>query len=144
MLCIIDMQTRFQAAQCPDTVDNIVSEILEARRNKEIIALIQYRHAGDVIPVVRKAVDGYEYLYEVVKTDDDGSTDLIMELGDNLLEEEVKVCGVNTGYCVADTVHGLLSQLPAIEIAVLKDCCYCTEYGCGGWELFKDERIQLR
>ena len=124
-LCIIDMQEEFSASE--DIVPEVVAEVLYAIEQGEDIVVIEYGHGNDTWPEIREALNGYEQQATVIKDDDDGGEPLVKSLKKHgFCEEHLRFCGVNTCWCVADTIRGTQEHLPSANITLLDDSCNCS------------------
>lgn len=123
-LAIVDMQQAFAASMNPKTVIAVGKEIEKAKKRNAGIVLIEYKNVGRTHAVFYEMLDGYENVARVLKGKNDGSAQFLraaMKNGFNT--RKVRVCGVNTCYCVSETVTGLLDKGAKVE--VIKDACHC-------------------
>ncbi len=128
-LIIIDMQRQFKAANDETTISNVIREVRKAKKLKQFIILVEYGRQY-TISKIRETLKGYKYLFKVTKDDDDGSYEIIKCILKNQLGvTQFNVCGVNTSYCVHDTVEGLCQFIGKIPIRVIKDACNCEDVG---------------
>lgn len=122
------MQLSFHASHNKRTQLACVREIKKAIRDKAAIIFVEYEHHGPSLPVLTNVVKkaNYHRVIHLLKNEDDGSQRVI-----NLLRKKhlpilnLRICGVNTRYCVHDTVKGLSFKLPNSTIKVISDACNC-------------------
>jgi len=146
-LVIIDMQPEFAAAECVDTQDAIVCEIMRARSRCQKVLIVNYNDGGQHVESIQEALIGYEKLtYQVDKYDDDGSRQ-IMDMVDMFdLARRFRICGVNYDACVQATVAGYESKwmnegsgtrgminnpfnVPPSDITIVEDACNAPDDG---------------
>lgn len=130
-LIVVDMQARFAAANNPQTQQACVREIEQAMKNRDAILFVEYANCGPTLPnlvdVVKKAK--YKRSYHVIKYDDDGGKEVIAFLKDRHLPRlNLRVVGVNTAYCVKQTVYGMKRNSKNSTISVIADACH-SEWG---------------
>jgi hypothetical protein len=91
-------------------LNGVLLEIEEAKQQKQGIVLLHYASSGgDMLPAILKAVQGYKQSITVQKDNDDGSIEAIRAIRKKRWPmTQIRVCGVHLGYCVAETVAGLL------------------------------------
>lgn len=122
-LVVIDMQYSFKSASNPDVVKNVLHQIKLAKTRMAGIVLLRYIDSGPILYEISDAVDGYTRKTTVIKRDDDGSREVMKAINrKKFSSERIRVCGVNIGYCVQDTVCGLLSW-PEVVVEVAKKAC---------------------
>ena len=133
-LVIIDMQRYF--GPIPQYVTtNVVREINRAKDLELPIVVLRFRACGSTTDKVKRAVKDYPLAFFATKKGADGSTDVkyaIVDLQDP--PKQVRVCGLYTTRCVADTVDGLIRK--GFCVTVVADACYDDD-GCG-----HDEQIE--
>jgi nicotinamidase-related amidase len=127
-LVIIDVQQGYSAAQNPTLLTNLLNEIKEARRNDAAILfvnMIEHEGIGKNIKRIWEAAYDYRYFAQVIKADTDGSDEVIgaFKKYRYFNKRNIKVGGVYTDVCVADTVNKLAKKLPHADIEVLSHCC---------------------
>lgn len=125
-LLIIDMQEGYSAAKDDTLIKNVLEEIKEAKRNDAAILFVAMDDGvGPFIGPIWDAAYDYQYYVEVKKRDTDGSREVIAALKKYrfLNKNRIKVGGVYTDVCVADTVNNLAVKLPDADIEVLSHCC---------------------
>ena len=121
----IDVQFEFEASRSQFLQDNIIKQILRARKRGDLIIFLEYKGDGPTIPRIMEAVEGYEHFYVGTKTSDCGAKlvgDLIEELGISLVKN-IRVCGVRTESCVFNTIYGLSLSPMFLKIFILGNAC---------------------
>lgn len=118
-LVIVDMQPAFEAAKCNVTTDNVMRLIRQAKEDKANIITLEYEGFGPTRADLMMDLCSYDKYANAKKSDDDGSDEAI-EAGASMFSKVI-VCGVNTSYCVNETVQGLLRN--GKEVVVVRDAC---------------------
>lgn len=115
-LCVIDMQPGFNASE--DIINEVTKEIELAKRRKDGIVFIELNPDlnGNTHKVLLDVahMGGYEKIACTTKYGGDGSSHFIDTVGATgwFPLKRVRVCGVNRGACVRDTVNGLVHLIP--------------------------------
>lgn len=132
-LVIVDMQPGFHSSQQPWLIENISREIRLAKRRREPIVLLRY-HGGSeehkdcwkVDSRIINAIGNYSKVALMTKDVADGSEQVIEGLKKmkEFPVKQIKITGVNTDACVAETVNSLSEKLPLANIIVIADCCH--------------------
>lgn len=104
-------------------------EIKKAIRDKAAIIFVEFEGHGTTLPVLTDLVKKARYhrSFHVLKGMDDGSNKIqycIMKK--HLPRLNMRVCGVNTNYCVKSTVKGLSQKFEHSTIRVIGDACNAT------------------
>jgi len=139
ILLVVDMQPRFSSSRPSWLIRNVSREIHSAMKKSWGIVFLEYTRRcgrGGVFLTERThgklllLVEGYEHAMTVHKESDDGSREVLHAIdgwyGDDGREHSgggIRVVGVNTGCCVADTVNGLTKIMPYTEIVVVGNAC---------------------
>lgn len=123
-LVVVDMQSTFEAANNKRVRNNCKREILQAIESNASIIFVEYIGEGPTIPSLVRLTDDYDRVFIVRKSTDDGSREVRKVIKDNKLpNRQIKVCGVNTDCCVADTVWGLAHKIKSAKIEVIPEAC---------------------
>ena len=124
VLCIIDMQPiGFNNSNL--IIENVLHLVREAIINKAFIVIAQFKRCGETNINIINELHNYPYKEYVWHNKNDKSKP-IKEALKNIFVREMKVCGVNTEYCVKDTVHGLAKKFH-IPIKVIEKACNGTD-----------------
>lgn len=124
VLCIIDMQHEFQAAQSKPVTRNVLREIEKAKEAGHYVLVVEYRGFGNTRTKFLSALKDYPHKHHLIKDGCDGSEEIAEYLESiDLLPTVIKVCGVNTDQCVAHTVNSLASANPTVQVQVILDAC---------------------
>ena len=138
MLIIIDMQEVFDASY--GVIDEVLSYIRKSMKRGDKIVLVEYVCGYVKCTKIRGLdsecicrthssieleLDGYKNLIRVFKHQNDGSIEIVNALIDRGLgfPSKVLVCGVNTDFCVRDTIESLATQYGDITFKLLLDAC---------------------
>jgi nicotinamidase-related amidase len=126
VLCIIDMQpVGFSNSNL--ILENVVQLVREAMLHKAFIVIAQFKGCGETHINIRNEVEKYPYKKYVWHNKNDKSKPIKEVLNNlNIFVRQMKVCGVNTEYCVKDTVHGLAKKFH-IPIKVIEKACHGTD-----------------
>jgi nicotinamidase-related amidase len=146
-LVVVDMQPEFDAANVPDVIVGVTKQILEAKKKRWPIVIVEYLPKDDIGEThggLLSLLKGYNKKARIGKVDDDGSLEIVRALRRRkFTEKTLRVCGVNTDCCVAATVLGLLDRIEG-EVEVVKDACEWDNNFQYDWrQFFKDPRIRL-
>jgi nicotinamidase-related amidase len=124
VLCIIDMQP-FGFSNSNLIIENVLQLVKEAIINKAFIVIAQFKGCGETNINIINEIQKYPYKKYVWHNKNDKSKP-IQEVLKNIFVRQIKVCGVNTEYCVKDTVHGLAKKFH-IPIKVIEKACNGTD-----------------
>ncbi len=126
VLCIIDMQpVGFDNSNL--IVENVIQLVREAIVNKAFIVVAQFKRCGETHINIINEIQTYPYKEYIWHNKNDKSKPIQEILNSlNILVRQIKVCGVNTEYCVKDTVHGLSKKFH-IPIKVIENACHGTD-----------------
>jgi nicotinamidase-related amidase len=141
------MQWIWKASRKRALIKNIHKKVLQYRENKDLIIFVEYHSAKDAIDdsygrtikKLRKAVVGYYNYALVVKTEKDGSENLVEFFEENdIYPTEFEVCGVQTSACVYETVVNLAELFTNMFFKMVKDCLNDSK----GLEELEDEAME--
>lgn len=136
-LVIIDMQPYFEASG--DVVEEVVKEVRRARERRTGIVVVEYGSCGPTHRLIQRAVRGYDRQAWVKKHDDDGGAE-VMEAAHQhgFWDKSWRFCGVNTCYCVCDTVKSIVRAYPRarFEYAIKAMNCNCGMSSCARYFKF--------
>ena len=124
-LCIIDMQPFFNSSQADFVIEGVLNQIRLAKRRDAGVVLVEYVSCGGTDKRIKEALKGYKRFYKVRKNSNDGSKVIInaIKCKHSFSKKRIRVCGVNTGYCVYETAAGLANKLPGVSIELAEDAC---------------------
>jgi nicotinamidase-related amidase len=126
VLCIIDMQP-YGFSNSKIIIDNVLTLVREAIIKKAFVVVAQYKNAGNTHISIINALQDYPYKAYGWHNRNDKSPII-----QNILREKkvftrlIKVCGVNTEYCIWATVNGLARKY-YIPIKVIESACNGTD-----------------
>ena len=121
-LVVIDVQEGFSPIP-RDFTTNVIREVRRAKDLDLPILVVKFYCCGEVTPRVRSALKDYPRTTSVRKWNTDGSSEIrfaLSRIGDPATE--LRVCGLYTGRCVADTVDGLVTS--GFVVTIVRDACY--------------------
>lgn len=105
-LLIIDMQPEFKASE--KCLPEVLHLITKAKKDKANILVVDYVGSGFTWFPIRKELKGYEHTITIKKKNDDGGPEVFRALKImNWLNLPIFTCGVNSNFCVKDTLNGL-------------------------------------
>lgn len=125
-LVVVDMQAKFDTANAPNVRANVAREIKEAMKHDAGIVFLEYFSMGPSLPELVDLTIGYQKTYTIIKHSNSGSAEcekIVSHYG--LSNKHFKVVGVNTSYCVMETVKGLNILYKESIIDVVQDACNC-------------------
>lgn len=125
-LCVVDMQTGFDAALDLDTIRACQREIVLAINRQAPVVFLEWSGSGQTLDALLNMVKNYKWSSARIKYRDDGSDQLIKSLHEMSFNPEAlsyRVCGVNTDYCVYATVAGIRKELEKNRIEVAWPAC---------------------
>ena len=126
VLCIIDMQP-LGFVNLNLIIENVLQLVREAIVNKAFIIIAQFKCCGETHINIINELQKYPYKEYIWHNKNDKSK-LIHEVLNRLdiFVRQMKICGVNTEYCVKDTVPGLAKKFH-IPIKVIEKACNGTD-----------------
>lgn len=138
-LIVVDMQDEFETAKNPKTISACQREIKLAIRKNYGIIFLEIGPCGDTISELKDLVKGYDKAYFATKMANDGSVEAFNIIKRRNLYHNTRIVGVNTSYCVYDTVKSLMNY-PG-KITVVSDACNCNSQQYG---LNKLKRLKIK
>jgi nicotinamidase-related amidase len=141
ILLVVDMQPKFKASGRRWLLSAVAREVRAAKSAGWGIMFLEYTRCRDVggVPLKERTrrrltdlVADYSEAVVVHKERDDGSAAVLHAAerwysegagNERHLDGGIRVVGVNTEACVADTVNGLSAAMPGLEITVVGDAC---------------------
>lgn len=127
VLCIIDMQPiGFDTSVF--IIENVLQLVREAIINKAFIVVAQFKGCGKTHTDILNEIQEYPYKIFITHNKNNKSKPIFEALnGLKIFVRQLKICGVNTEYCVKDTVHGLAKKFFNISIIVIERACNGTD-----------------
>jgi len=127
VLCIIDMQPK-GFNNCNLIILPVVQLVRKAIVDTAFIAIAQFKGCGETHALIVQELQHYQHTGFIWHNKNDKSLPLQQELNrQRVFVRELRVCGVNTEYCVKDTVHGLAKKYHQIYIKVMENACNGTD-----------------
>lgn len=120
-LVVVDMQSRFNAANGERVRKNCLREIMKAIKNELPIIFLEWEGEEVTLPELTKPCK--DNFYVETKRTDDGSNEVQKLVIAHKLPRNFRVCGVNTDCCVRATVVGLTARFSSATIDVIADAC---------------------
>jgi len=106
-LVIIDMQSDFSA--CDRALKGVNQAVKKAKIDRCPIVVVEFRNCKRTLKEVRNTIGEYKNVYRVTKPDCDGSKQIISAVKKHNLPNNLMFCGVETGVCVKQSIHGLIN-----------------------------------
>ena len=126
VLCIIDMQPiGFNNSKL--IIENVLQLVKKAIINKAFIVIAQFKGCGETHINIINEIQKYKYKKYVWHNKNDKSKpiqEVLISL--NIFVRQIEICGVNTEYCIKDTVNGLAKKFH-IPIKVIEKACNGTD-----------------
>ena len=108
-------------------IKNVEQLVQRAVLEKAFIVVAQYKGCGETHVHIRRAIKKYPYKEYIWHTKNDKSKPIQEALHRrHIFTRQLKICGVNTEYCIKDTVHGLAKKF-RVPIHVLEQACNGTD-----------------
>lgn len=125
LLCVVDMQTDFSAADCSETQQRNLMLIKQAMEDKAFIVFAHYEGCGPTHPHLTHPTRDYPYVDQCWANQNDKSTAVMRLIQKHEIEyDRILVTGVNTDACVKSTVEGLIDYHHlGTEIHVYQKAC---------------------
>jgi nicotinamidase-related amidase len=145
-LVVIDMQSVFRASANKDTLAHCKREIKQAMSKRAAIMYVEYGGYPKTLPQLTKLTEKYSRKFFVTKNSNGGGAEVKASiLKHGLPKTRIKVCGVNTDFCVLETVAGLTEKLKSAKIQVLSKACNSTSNHTYGLERLKKlKRVRVK
>lgn len=132
-LVVVDMQSKYPAANDPAVIGAVEQEILDAIRLKMPIIFLEYLSwrrgvtLRDMPPTHERLTDHVKFYPHVElgeKWRDDGSDKVLNICNERrFVQTRFRIVGVNTDVCVRATVEGLNEAMPKSIIEVIVSAC---------------------
>jgi nicotinamidase-related amidase len=112
ILVVMDMQEGFSTCtRDQDVLREVENLVYEFSSSKKRIIFVKYEgpKCGELIPSVKEMAENSTLSFFIKKKDDDGSLEILLLLEQEgvLLDriDKCHICGINTAYCIKDTVR---------------------------------------
>lgn len=130
-LAVIDMQDHFldrfidHDKSYHKVLDKCKEQVAQAIQDKAHILFVEYDGYGDTAEELLDITRDADYkAHHTIKGDDNGGTEIADAIKTlKLKKRKVRICGINTEYCVRATVRGLLQEMKNATIEVIADAC---------------------
>lgn len=145
VLVVVDMQPRFEASNCEQTINACATLIKRFRRKNWPIIILEYIGNGQSHQCLLDLIKGYRLGVVSEKNFDDGSS-VIYDVCDTKQfdTDEFHVCGVNLGACVRSTISGMKNLFPKSGIHLYKNACNQPNTGFWASYTVEDELYKIR
>jgi len=108
-------------------IENVLQLVREAIADKAFIVIAQYKGSGETHIKIINEIKYYPYKEYIWHNKNDKSKPIQEKLKNlNIFVRQLKICGVNTEYCIKDTVHGLTKKFHS-PIKVIEKACNGTD-----------------
>ncbi len=122
-LCVIDMQPFFVAAREDWLVKNVLREIESAKSEQSDIIVLEYEGCGPTFKCIKDALRNYPNAIVCTKFEPDGIKPILSQLDLGIDLSHIRLVGVETDSCIAQTCNSLATTLPNSRITVVADAC---------------------
>ncbi len=129
VLVVVDMQSRFAAANCPTTIAAVEAEIKAARARQEPIVVLElaipslhpeFHRTHKRLLEVLDEPDNQAFWVLKLKSTVDGSKEVLTACRSfGFSTEHFRIVGVNTSMCVYETAVGIARRCPGRRVEVL-------------------------
>jgi nicotinamidase-related amidase len=140
-LIIIDIQESFlsKLKDKSKVINNCRIEINKAIDNKMPVVLVEYNRHGSTINSLKDLLFNYDQVWTITKNGDSGNRELVNILYDALLPKSLRVCGINTEFCVYETIFGFLylTNKDGYKVKVVAPACDSGYNHLAGLKKFK-------
>lgn len=146
-LIVVDMQPQFSSSQNEVTLNRVEELVKKAVEDNAGIVFLEFYGYGKTNSRLLNIVKGYENSHICIKKENNGAKQVHESIIHyNLPYHTFKVCGVNTNYCVRQTVEGLVEEYPHItrKIEVSMNGTNCNSDHLFGLSRIKEvEKVEL-
>lgn len=127
------MQESFKASH--DIITPVVDEVVKAMIRREAIVIVEYANYEPTHPEIMQHILGYDRQTTIHKEFDGGGEELTRTLwGHRFNTNRLRFCGVNTCYCVKETMVGVYSMIGDANYELLTKSTACTcSANCLNW-----------
>lgn len=127
ILVVVDMQSKFEAANNINTIQNVAELIKEYKQKGDLIIFLEYETWGyrEHIGTNKELLDivsDYNNYKIILKDIDDGSIAMLYHL-DRYGDYDFHLCGVNLSACVKRTAIGLKKYFVRCNVSIMIDAC---------------------
>ena len=138
------MQKYFTTSLHRPTIVGCQREIKKAIKNRNPILFVEFNSYGTTMPALTRLTKDYSKTRQVIKYRDGGGREVYDTLLHNKFHyKTLRVCGVNTSYCVYSTVSELSQKWGILDIQVVKEAINCTSPKDGLKRLKTIDRVEL-
>ena len=125
MLCLIDVQDGFRLRNRRH-IKEIKRQISIAMNASESIMLVEMMGCGKTIMEIKDMIGSYPLVHTTLKRNNGGGREILLELHRNgIFPSRIKICGIYTNCCIADTIWELTKYSP-INVSVIEKACLGT------------------
>jgi hypothetical protein len=130
------MQPYFKAANNKKLIYSLIQQVRKAKKQKCSILILEYKNCGKTNSLILKHLVNYNNVIFESQSENSGAKIINKLINDNIIINNIKICGINTDCCVKETVNDLLKN-KKVKIELLADCCF-SEYTCNHFETLND------
>jgi nicotinamidase-related amidase len=132
ILLVIDMQNCYVNKESVDLIHNVQEEISCAMRDRDQIIFLEYTDSGGNMRVkdmtllsLLDMIGEYQYAHLIRKGTEDGSEEVVefLKTLDADVHFNIRVVGVETECCFAQTVNSISEMLPSSILTVVGQAC---------------------
>jgi len=121
---VIDMQDYFSTSFNSKNIEACKQELRDAVICAAPIVLVEFIGCGRTASSIYDVVDSYRKLHIVRKNTNSGGDKISKYLiNNNLPTNQIRLCGVNTDYCVLESVSKLTKLLEKPKIDIVAAAC---------------------
>lgn len=136
VLVVVDMQSRFSAANDKTTIEAVAAEIRGAIARQEPIVVLElaipsmspsFCRTHQCLLDILESRENPAFWVLKLKSTVDGAREVLTACNTfGFSQEHFRLCGVNTALCVYETAMGLARRRPGAKVEVLRRAVNCS------------------
>jgi nicotinamidase-related amidase len=126
-LCVVDMQPGFGASWA--CLEGVLREVRLAKKRNAPIIVLEYEGVGPTHYEILKTLSNYQNVVFASKDENDGSPQAFPILK-KFNTNKTRIVGVNTCFCVMDTILGLIERDVEVNLIETATNCECSDPEC--------------
>ena len=132
VLIVVDMQPGVEVTKYGGIVDRVANEVRQAVLHGMPVLFLEFQGFGKTFAELTALVADHSQVEFRSKKQMGGGREVVSALADRgWTHERLRVCGVETFHCVAETVEQLVELLPGTQVDVVGEACQDRVIGWG-------------